>query len=70
MRRNPMLLLLPAMLAGAVLLFVLLKALRWMLISSSVLWLLVGLAVGLGIGSLLWGQGGRGKKYKKWRFSR
>lgn len=60
MRRNPMGQLIPILVTIGMLLYSLLKLVKWVLISSSVLWLLSGLAAGLGIGWLLWRMGGRG----------
>ena len=65
-RRNPMILLIPALLASAGLIFLLLRLFAWMTqVSSSVLWLLGGLANGLWIGWMLWGKGRRGGGYRK-----
>ncbi|MGB8956792.1 MAG: hypothetical protein WCC10_15560 [Tumebacillaceae bacterium] len=65
-RRNPVILLIPALLASAGLIFILIKLFTWTAqLSSSVLWMLSGLANGLWIGWMLWGKGRRGRTYKK-----
>lgn len=59
-RRNPVILLIPALLASAGLIFVLLKLFKWTTqISSSVLWMVIGLANGLWLGWKLRGRKGK-----------